>query len=209
MSGVDRFEAAVAPPAPRLRPILMTSFAFILGVAAAGARHRPGRGDAPGPRHGGVLRDDRRDLVRPDLHPGLLRDLPLPRARGCPSEDAGTGSIRPPGGGTLTTPVPDHEGSATSEPSEVRSPLLLAATALSACAAGPNYVKPAVLAGGPGDPSSPPSAGARPSARSAPRRLVAAVPRTRPSTAWSSEALVANKDITVGRPTWPSVARPV
>ena len=30
--GMDRFEAAVAASKPRLRPILMTSFAFILGV---------------------------------------------------------------------------------------------------------------------------------------------------------------------------------
>ena len=39
------------PPRPartRLRPILMTSFAFILGVVAAGLRHGRGRGDAPG-----------------------------------------------------------------------------------------------------------------------------------------------------------------
>ena len=38
--GKDRFAAAVEACRLRLRPILMTSFAFILGVAAAGARHR-------------------------------------------------------------------------------------------------------------------------------------------------------------------------
>ena len=46
---------------------------------AAGDRDRRGRGAAPGARHRGVLRHDRRDRVRPALHPDLLRRLPRAR----------------------------------------------------------------------------------------------------------------------------------
>ena len=75
--GRDRFAAAVEAAHLRLRPILMTSLAFILGVTplvwAVGAGCRT----APDARHGGVLRHDRRHRLRPDLHAGVLRGFAL------------------------------------------------------------------------------------------------------------------------------------
>ena len=47
------------------------------GAARLGDRRR--RRVAPGARHGGVLRHDRRHAVRPDLHAGVLRHEPLAR----------------------------------------------------------------------------------------------------------------------------------
>ena len=46
---------------------------------AAGVGGRGRRRAAPDAGHGGVLRHDRRDGLRADLHAGLLRDLPLAR----------------------------------------------------------------------------------------------------------------------------------
>ena len=74
-AGRGRREATLEACQLRLRPILMTSFAFILGVRAADARAR-GRGrDAAGAGHGGLQRHARRDAVRhlPDAGV-LLRD---------------------------------------------------------------------------------------------------------------------------------------
>ena len=71
--GRDRLAAAIEAARLRLRPILMTSLAFILGVVAAGVGDRRRRRTAPGARHRGVLRHDRRDDLRPDLHAGVLR----------------------------------------------------------------------------------------------------------------------------------------
>ena len=72
-SGRDRWSAAVEAARLRLRPILMTSLAFIFGVLADGVGDRGGRRAAPDARHRRVLRHDRRDDVRPDLHAGVLR----------------------------------------------------------------------------------------------------------------------------------------
>jgi hypothetical protein len=70
--GMSWFDAAVEAARTRLRPILMTSLAFILGVVplvfAAGARSR----DAPVARHRGILGDARRDAFRLDLHARFL-----------------------------------------------------------------------------------------------------------------------------------------
>ena len=59
--GMDRFDAAVHAARSRLRPILMTSFAFIFGVIPLVIAVGPGRRDAPGDGHGGRLRHGRRD----------------------------------------------------------------------------------------------------------------------------------------------------
>ena len=77
--GRDRYAAAEEAAELRLRPILMTSLAFILGVlplafsVGAGAELRQALG------HHGVFRHDRRDRVRADLHAGLLRRHALAR----------------------------------------------------------------------------------------------------------------------------------
>jgi HAE1 family hydrophobic/amphiphilic exporter-1 len=70
--GKPLLESAVEAARARFRPILMTSFAFILGVRAAGARHRRGRQCAEIDRHHGVLRHagfdvSRRRAVRADI----------------------------------------------------------------------------------------------------------------------------------------------
>ena len=70
--GTSRVEAVVEAARTRLRPILMTSFAFILGVLplalakGAGAEMRVPLGVAV------CRRDARRDLLRPGLHAGVL-----------------------------------------------------------------------------------------------------------------------------------------
>ena len=79
--GRDRVAAAVEAARLRLRPILMTSLAFIFGVTplvwaiGAGAELRQTLG------HRGVLRHDRRDGLRPDLHAGVLCGQPLAAER--------------------------------------------------------------------------------------------------------------------------------
>ena len=77
--GRDRWAAAVEAAHLRLRPILMTSLAFIFGVVplvwatGAGAELRQTLGTAVFAGMIGVTR------VRPDLHAGVLRDQPLGR----------------------------------------------------------------------------------------------------------------------------------
>ena len=92
--GRDRWDAAVEAARLRLRPILMTSLAFIFGVTpmvwaiGAGAELRQTLGTAVFSGMIGVT------VVRPDLHAGVLRGLPLarrPRPEGeAQSIDAGT-----------------------------------------------------------------------------------------------------------------------
>ena len=71
--GKDRFAAAVEACRLRLRPILMTSFAFILGVLPLARATGAGRGDAAGARHGRLQRHARRDVLRPLPDAGVLR----------------------------------------------------------------------------------------------------------------------------------------
>ena len=78
--GESLFDAAMEAARERLRPIIMTSFAFILGVfplvIAEGAGHRD---TAPHAGHGGFRRHDRRDEVRPLPDADVL----LRRPRSC------------------------------------------------------------------------------------------------------------------------------
>ncbi len=72
--GASRFEATVDACRLRLRPILMTSFAFILGVVPLGARQGRRRRDARGAGRGRFQRNARRDDLRTLLHARLLLD---------------------------------------------------------------------------------------------------------------------------------------
>ena len=75
----------------RLRPILMTAFAFILGVAAADVRDRRRRGEPAVDRHDGVWRHARGDAADADFRPGLLR----PHRAGARSARAATPRAAP------------------------------------------------------------------------------------------------------------------
>ena len=88
--GLDRFAAAAHAARLRLRPILMTSFAFILGVVPLVIASWRRFGSAPGAGHRRVRGDAWRHVLRSDLHAGVLRHLPPYRARS-PAID------RPPG----------------------------------------------------------------------------------------------------------------
>ena len=90
-------EAAVEAARERFRPILMTSFAFILGVAplliASGAGAQSRHSIGTGVFFGMLARDHGRDLLHPalllsDREPGRARALPPP---GC---HAGAGRRR-------------------------------------------------------------------------------------------------------------------
>ena len=62
--GKELHDAAVAAARIRFRPIIMTSFAFILSVVPLGVGHGGWGRDAPVARHSGLQRHDRRDAVR-------------------------------------------------------------------------------------------------------------------------------------------------
>ena len=72
LEGRDRLEAVIEACRLRIRPILMTSFAFILGVLPLVISIGLRLGNAPGGRRRRVLRHARRHAVRPDLHADLL-----------------------------------------------------------------------------------------------------------------------------------------
>ena len=71
--GLSIVEAAMEAARLRLRPILMTAFAFILGVRAADGRDRRRRGEPAVDRHHGLRRHGRGDHPDPALRAGLLR----------------------------------------------------------------------------------------------------------------------------------------
>ncbi len=97
--GMPRHEAALAACQLRLRPIVMTSFAFILGVVAAVDRPRRRRRDAPHPGHGRVQRHVGRDPVRHLPHARLLhRDRLAGRHRACSTPGWPAGSASSPWG---------------------------------------------------------------------------------------------------------------
>ena len=87
-AGKSIVEAAVEAARLRFRPILMTSFAFILGVYPAGRRRRRRRGQPARARHGRVRRHDHVDFPRRALRARLLRGLPeLERAARCAASE--------------------------------------------------------------------------------------------------------------------------
>ena len=86
--GMSRSAAAIAAARTRLRPILMTSFAFILGVVPLVIADGAGRRDAPVAGYGRVLGHARRHPLRPPVHARLLRCLPLARRRSAAADRA-------------------------------------------------------------------------------------------------------------------------
>ena len=73
MQGRSIMQAAIEASRLRLRPILMTSIAFIMGVVPLVMSTRRGVGNAPRDGYRRVLRHARRDAVRADAHAGVLR----------------------------------------------------------------------------------------------------------------------------------------
>ena len=74
-------DAAIEAAQIRLRPILMTSFAFIFGVLPLALLDRRGREQPDRDRHRGDRRNADRDLARDLLHSVVLRAGPARRAR--------------------------------------------------------------------------------------------------------------------------------
>ena len=79
--GRDIVEAALEACRLRLRPILMTSFAFIMGVLPLVFASRRRRRDPPRDGRDGVPRHARRDLLRPVPDAGVLRGAAQAAAR--------------------------------------------------------------------------------------------------------------------------------
>ena len=79
--GLPAFQAAIEASRLRLRPILMTSIAFIAGVFPAGRGARRGRGNAAGHGRGGLFRHDWRDTFWFIPDACFLFDLDAARCR--------------------------------------------------------------------------------------------------------------------------------
>ena len=83
-AGVPRFEATLDACKLRLRPIIMTSFAFILGVVPLMLSHGAGAEMRLHAGHGRVQRHARRDVVRHLPHTDLLLHDPVGQGRPVP-----------------------------------------------------------------------------------------------------------------------------
>ena len=103
--GLSIADAAMEAGRLRLRPILMTAFAFILGVLPLVVAHRGGCGEPPVARHHGVRRYAGRHRPDADLRAGLLRRHRTDGARATPTA-----------GGEQDHESGDAEGDRTLEP---------------------------------------------------------------------------------------------
>ena len=72
LAGESTWQAVLDACRLRLRPILMTSLAFVMGVVPLVTSTRRWRGDAACDGRGGVLRHARRDVLRPVADAGVL-----------------------------------------------------------------------------------------------------------------------------------------
>ena len=82
--GIPLLEAATEGARLRFRPVMMTSFAFILGLLPLGRRGGPVAAGTAQCRHAGVRRHALGVVHRHLRDPGALRDLPVdPRAAAC------------------------------------------------------------------------------------------------------------------------------
>ena len=130
--GKDPFTAALEAARLRFRPILMTAFAFILGVVPLAHRERRRRRGPEGDGHGGLLRHARRDVPRRVSDSRALRDR---------REDGRVRSRRASRG---TRRDARSEGVSRGMRSHPRAAihLAIAGALFSGCATGPDYERP-------------------------------------------------------------------
>ena len=133
--GMPLVESALEAARLRLRPILMTSFAFILGVVPLMVASGAGAASQDLGRHGGLRRHDRRDGADHARRARVLRADPGPRGAAGRSARGRVARTGYPGAG-LALVRSRHRS---------RAALVAAATAALAggCAIGPDYERPA------------------------------------------------------------------
>ena len=103
--GARVIDAALEAARIRLRPILMTSFAFIFGVLPLAISTGAGREQPDRDRHRGDRRDADRDNLRGVLHPLLLRDGPPRHPRWHREAARPSDRISPSGRGSAPRPA--------------------------------------------------------------------------------------------------------